>query len=122
MITHSNLVATIASCNAYLALYNETLGVDDCYFSFLPLAHVFDRVAEEFMLSKGGSIGYWQGEIPKVSWAWWREVGWRGRGLRRHARYGCADHLPHQMEGVAVLPGGSRKQRWCCLHAGGCRH
>jgi long-subunit acyl-CoA synthetase (AMP-forming) len=24
------------------------------------------RLAEEFMLNKGGSIGYWQGEIPKV--------------------------------------------------------
>ena len=24
------------------------------------------RLAEEFMLHKGGSIGYWQGEIPKV--------------------------------------------------------
>eukprot|EP00878_Enallax_costatus_P008716 GHUV01009110.1.p1 GENE.GHUV01009110.1~~GHUV01009110.1.p1 ORF type:complete len:512 (+),score=126.28 GHUV01009110.1:442-1977(+) len=66
MISHSALVTTIAGCNQYLESFNETLGPDDAYLSFLPLAHVFDRLAEEFMLHKGGSIGYWQGEIPKV--------------------------------------------------------
>ncbi|WIA33081.1 hypothetical protein OEZ86_006237 [Tetradesmus obliquus] len=66
MITHAALVATIAGCNQYLASFNESLGPEDSYLSFLPLAHVFDRLAEEFMLHKGGSIGYWQGEIPKV--------------------------------------------------------
>lgn len=35
------------------------------------------RLAEEFMLAKGGCVGYWQGEIPKVTcWLpyagpWW---------------------------------------------------
>jgi long-subunit acyl-CoA synthetase (AMP-forming) len=43
MITHSALVATIAGCNQYLASFNETLGPEDSYLSFLPLAHVFDR-------------------------------------------------------------------------------
>eukprot|EP00879_Flechtneria_rotunda_P004637 GHRR01004896.1.p1 GENE.GHRR01004896.1~~GHRR01004896.1.p1 ORF type:complete len:595 (+),score=137.38 GHRR01004896.1:491-2275(+) len=66
MITHASLVAAIAGCNQYLESFNENLGPEDSYLSFLPLAHVFDRLAEEFMLHKGGSIGYWQGEIPKV--------------------------------------------------------
>ena len=66
MLTHESLVTTIASCDAYLRSCGETLFPDDCYLSFLPLAHVFDRVAEEFMLYAGGAIGYWQGEIPKV--------------------------------------------------------
>jgi long-subunit acyl-CoA synthetase (AMP-forming) len=43
LLTHRALVAAIAACNAYLDSYNETIGDDDCYFSFLPLAHVFDR-------------------------------------------------------------------------------
>lgn len=34
------------------------------FLSYLPLAHIFDRVAEEAMLAKGGTIGYWQGD-PK---------------------------------------------------------
>lgn len=45
MITHGNLVAAIAGCNQYLESFNETLGEEDCYLSFLPLAHVFDRCA-----------------------------------------------------------------------------
>jgi long-subunit acyl-CoA synthetase (AMP-forming) len=43
MITHAALVATIAGCNQYLTSFNETLGPEDSYLSFLPLAHVFDR-------------------------------------------------------------------------------
>jgi len=66
LLTHGALVAAIAACNAYLHAYGEEITCGDCYFSFLPLAHVFDRLAEEFMLAKGGCIGYWQGEIPKV--------------------------------------------------------
>ncbi len=34
---------------------------NDVYFSFLPLAHIFDRVSEEFYVFVGGSIGFWQG-------------------------------------------------------------
>lgn len=29
--------------------------------SYLPLAHIFDRVAEELFLNVGGCIGYFQG-------------------------------------------------------------
>lgn len=35
------------------------------FLSYLPLAHIFDRVAEETFMSLGGSIGYWQGS-PKT--------------------------------------------------------
>ncbi|GBF97083.1 hypothetical protein Rsub_10094 [Raphidocelis subcapitata] len=66
LLTHGALVAAIGACNTYLHEHGESLARDDCYFSFLPLAHVFDRLAEEFMLAKGGCIAYWQGEIPKV--------------------------------------------------------
>jgi long-chain acyl-CoA synthetase len=38
---------------------------DEVFLSYLPLAHIFDRVAEETMLSIGGRIGYWQGN-PKL--------------------------------------------------------
>jgi hypothetical protein len=83
MITHAALVATIAGCNQMLEAYNETLRDGDSYLSFLPLAHVFDRLAEEFMLNKGGCVGYWQvcARVPRL----------RGlRGLAREARGGPA--------------------------------
>jgi long-subunit acyl-CoA synthetase (AMP-forming) len=37
------------------------LNEKDIYFSFLPLAHIFDRVSEEFYVYIGASIGFWQG-------------------------------------------------------------
>lgn len=37
----------------------------DVFLSYLPLAHIFDRVAEEFYLSIGAKIGFWQGN-PKL--------------------------------------------------------
>jgi long-subunit acyl-CoA synthetase (AMP-forming) len=46
MITHANLVCAIAGCNQYLESFNETLGENDSYLSFLPLAHVFDRCGQ----------------------------------------------------------------------------
>lgn len=44
-------------------LYLVTLQVDDkdIYLSYLPLAHIFDRTAEELFTFIGGKIGYWQG-------------------------------------------------------------
>ncbi|GJN04606.1 hypothetical protein PR202_ga22169 [Eleusine coracana subsp. coracana] len=36
---------------------------DDSYFSYLPLAHIFDQVIENYCISKGASVGFWQGDI-----------------------------------------------------------
>lgn len=33
------------------------------FISYLPLAHIFDRTSEECVLSRGGIIGYWRGNI-----------------------------------------------------------
>ena len=38
---------------------------DDSLLSFLTMAHIFGRVTEEFALSCGAAIGYWQvGALP----------------------------------------------------------
>ncbi|XP_024370733.1 long chain acyl-CoA synthetase 4 isoform X3 [Physcomitrium patens] len=66
MLTHENVVNTIAGLDWYLKSLNEVMNKDDVYFSFLPLAHIFDRVAEEMFVFIGGSIGFWQGDIKKV--------------------------------------------------------
>lgn len=31
------------------------------YLSYLPLAHIFDRVIEECFINHGASIGFWRG-------------------------------------------------------------
>lgn len=66
MLTHENVLVTIAGLKHYLKSLNEVMDHNDVYFSFLPLAHIFDRVAEEVFVFVGGSIGFWQGDIKKV--------------------------------------------------------
>lgn len=34
---------------------------EDVYLSFLPLAHILDRVIEEYFFRKGASVGYYHG-------------------------------------------------------------
>ena len=48
--------------NLYRCFCSET----DVFYSYLPLAHIFGRVAEEAVLSKGGSVGYWQADPKKM--------------------------------------------------------
>ncbi|EHA8586362.1 Acyl-coA synthetase family protein [Cocos nucifera] len=35
----------------------------DVYLSYLPLAHIFDRVIEELFIFHGASIGFWRGDV-----------------------------------------------------------
>lgn len=39
---------------------------DDVFLSYLPLAHIFDRVAEEMFLHLTARIGYWQGSAKTL--------------------------------------------------------
>jgi hypothetical protein len=43
-----------------LILFYQLHG-DDVYISYLPLAHIFDRVIEEVFIRHGASIGFWRG-------------------------------------------------------------
>ena len=38
----------------------------DKYLSFLPLAHIFETMVEHAILSVGGSIGFYNGNIKKI--------------------------------------------------------
>lgn len=69
MLTHAAVIATIASSNAFMRMQ---LGVDVAdpadlvFLSYLSLCHIFDRVMEELIISLGGCIGYWQGDIASL--------------------------------------------------------
>eukprot|EP00252_Welwitschia_mirabilis_P006976 TRINITY_DN17953_c0_g1_i1.p1 TRINITY_DN17953_c0_g1~~TRINITY_DN17953_c0_g1_i1.p1 ORF type:complete len:342 (-),score=29.08 TRINITY_DN17953_c0_g1_i1:23-946(-) len=62
LITHENIISVIGGTDHLLACVNDQLSADDVYFSFLPLAHIFDRVIEELFISKCASIGFWRGD------------------------------------------------------------
>mmetsp|Transcript_33119 Transcript_33119/g.84069 ORF Transcript_33119/g.84069 Transcript_33119/m.84069 type:complete len:672 (-) Transcript_33119:449-2464(-) len=66
MLSHCAILHTIAGVKRFLAQHDFVVGPDDVYLSYLTMAHIFDRVVEEYMLHAGTSIGYWQGDIKRL--------------------------------------------------------
>uniref|UniRef100_A0A672ZTZ2 Arachidonate--CoA ligase n=1 Tax=Sphaeramia orbicularis TaxID=375764 RepID=A0A672ZTZ2_9TELE len=58
MITHGNVISNTA---AFIRVTEPSS--KDVLISFLPLAHMFERVVEGVILIHGGRIGYFQGDI-----------------------------------------------------------
>ncbi|KAG9143162.1 hypothetical protein Leryth_021368 [Lithospermum erythrorhizon] len=63
LISNNSIVALIAGVKCLLASVNEALNANDVYISYLPLAHIFDRVIEECFIIHGASIGFWRGDV-----------------------------------------------------------
>ncbi|KAI3453817.1 hypothetical protein Pfo_010480 [Paulownia fortunei] len=63
MISNNSIVTLIAGVKCMLENVNEALTVTDVYLSYLPLAHIFDRVIEECFINHGASIGFWRGDV-----------------------------------------------------------
>ncbi|GAB4822406.1 hypothetical protein N2152v2_009452 [Parachlorella kessleri] len=64
LLTHASTLAVVGSVKLFLnSLEGMVMDEKDVYMSFLPLAHIFDRTAEEFYLHLGASIGFWRGDI-----------------------------------------------------------
>ncbi|XP_049897983.1 long-chain-fatty-acid--CoA ligase 1-like isoform X2 [Epinephelus moara] len=66
MITHKNIVS---NCSAFIKLTKSYVraNTDDVMLSFLPLAHMFERVVEALMIVEGARIGFFQGDIRLLS-------------------------------------------------------
>ena len=62
LCTHQNMVSTIGGCKRT----GVSLSPKDVHYSYLPLAHVFERVVTSICLSEGARIGYYQGDITKI--------------------------------------------------------
>ncbi|TAQ84920.1 hypothetical protein B7494_g6768 [Chlorociboria aeruginascens] len=58
VLTHANAVAATVS-----ALITADLYPSDVFMSYLPLAHIYGRVAEHGCLASGSAIGYFRGDI-----------------------------------------------------------
>ncbi|XP_031124946.1 long chain acyl-CoA synthetase 4-like [Ipomoea triloba] len=63
LISNNSIVTLIAGVKRLLESVNEALTVNDVYISYLPLAHIFDRVIEECFINHGASIGFWRGDV-----------------------------------------------------------
>lgn len=62
MLTHENVISNTAAF-IKITQVHCTLSVSDVHVSFLPLAHMFERVVQSVVLIHGGRIGYFQGDI-----------------------------------------------------------
>ncbi|KAM6940614.1 long-chain-fatty-acid--CoA ligase 1-like [Xenentodon cancila] len=62
MLTHENIISNTA---AFIKITEGTLkpSTKDVLISFLPLAHMFERVVEGVILIHGARIGFFQGDI-----------------------------------------------------------
>ncbi|XP_058203562.1 long chain acyl-CoA synthetase 4-like [Rhododendron vialii] len=68
MITNNSIINVVVGMNRVLQEnVNEPFNEKDVYFSYLPLAHIFDRVIEEILIRHGGSIGFWRGDVKLLT-------------------------------------------------------
>ncbi|KAJ1284585.1 hypothetical protein BS78_03G216000 [Paspalum vaginatum] len=63
LISNASIICLIAGVDRLLNCVNEELAESDVYMSYLPLAHIFDRVVEELFIFHGASIGFWRGDV-----------------------------------------------------------
>ncbi|KAF9239648.1 long-chain-fatty-acid-CoA ligase [Melanogaster broomeanus] len=57
ILTHGNLATS-----AYSSMYGIAYPVNSCIMSYLPLAHIYERVVELTAVAVGGCIGYFTGD------------------------------------------------------------
>ncbi|KAK7406054.1 hypothetical protein VNO78_07670 [Psophocarpus tetragonolobus] len=63
LISNESIITLLAGVKRLLESVNEKLTEKDIYISYLPLAHIFDRVIEETFIWHGASIGFWRGDV-----------------------------------------------------------
>nr|PNR52447.1 hypothetical protein PHYPA_008821 [Physcomitrium patens] len=67
LLSHANILCAIIGYDHFLRERGQQQTEKDVYYSFLPLAHIFDRLTEELFVFLGASIGYWQGDVKKIT-------------------------------------------------------
>jgi long-chain acyl-CoA synthetase len=60
MLTHGNVMADGTTLDYFK---NTELTSEDVMMSFLPLAHMFERVVQSVMFTQGGRVGFFRGDI-----------------------------------------------------------
>lgn len=63
LISNDSITNFIAGAKHHMANISEEMSEKDVFLSYLPLAHIFDRVMEELFIYYGASIGFWRGDV-----------------------------------------------------------
>jgi long-chain acyl-CoA synthetase len=61
LITHANAVAGLSAARS-----NGQISAGDIHISYLPLAHIYGRMADQAALAEGARIGYFKGDIATL--------------------------------------------------------
>ncbi len=64
MLSNENFISAIA--NILMVAGDFPFRQDDVYISYLPLAHVFDRLGVYGVMSIGAQVGFFGGQILKI--------------------------------------------------------
>ncbi|XP_071922604.1 long chain acyl-CoA synthetase 1-like [Coffea arabica] len=66
ILTHENISTCIRGVDIFMEQFEDKMTANDVYISFLPLAHILDRMIEEYFFHKGASVGYYHGDISEI--------------------------------------------------------
>ncbi|WIA13533.1 hypothetical protein OEZ85_007105 [Tetradesmus obliquus] len=66
MHSHGGVMSMVESMREFLDAQGMKVQPRDVYFSFLTLAHIFDRVVEEMVLFLGAAVGYYSGDTRRL--------------------------------------------------------
>ncbi|KAJ0054710.1 hypothetical protein Pint_00826 [Pistacia integerrima] len=63
VLTHETISTFVRGIDLFMEQFEDKMTPDDVYLSFLPLAHILDRMIEEYFFRKGASVGYYHGDL-----------------------------------------------------------
>lgn len=66
VLTHETVSSFVKGVDLFLEPIEDKMTVDDVFLSFLPLAHILDRVIEEYFFANGASVGYYHGDLKAL--------------------------------------------------------
>ncbi|GLU16722.1 hypothetical protein SLE2022_331390 [Rubroshorea leprosula] len=66
ILTHETVATFVRGIDLFMEQFEDKMTVDDVFLSFLPLAHILDRVIEEYFFHKGASVGYYHGDLKEL--------------------------------------------------------
>ncbi|KAK4789331.1 hypothetical protein SAY86_020650 [Trapa natans] len=63
ILTNAAVMTEVLAIDRFVVLTDKEFSEEDTYFSFLPLAHIYDLTMEIYCMFRGSSIGFWQGDV-----------------------------------------------------------
>uniref|UniRef100_A0A0E0KY58 Long-chain-fatty-acid--CoA ligase n=1 Tax=Oryza punctata TaxID=4537 RepID=A0A0E0KY58_ORYPU len=63
MLSHESHAMYVKGVDLFMDQFDDKMTTDDVFLSFLPLAHILDRMIEEYFFHKGASVGYYHGDL-----------------------------------------------------------